>query len=409
VPPAGLPGVKVLKSRNLSISLVVLGVLLQFLGYYTLARKIEPVMYQFYLVAWWSYIILIDGVLGLKDGRRRVFGSGLPWLVTASAAFWCLFELLNLRLQNWFYINVPPEPAVRFPGYFLAFGTVIPAIWLTNELFLRILPEVKVGRLAPGRWQRYEVPMGLLWLALCLAFPTYLFGLAWGFLALVADGINYRRGSPSFTGDLEAGRLKPMLAAVLSGLVCGGLWELWNYWSITKWVYTVPFFERLKLFEMPVLGYVGFAAFGIETMACVNLMEGWVRPGRRRLVAALCALALALGTFCLIDRYTVFSHTSPVSELFFIKEGTRVGLEARGIETSYAIDYRLLSERERQQLALMNLRGLGLENVRRLDEHGVRSIKELAALDETQLSSILSGPNMRRVRIYLNAARAAAR
>jgi predicted flap endonuclease-1-like 5' DNA nuclease len=98
-----------------------------------------------------------------------------------------------------------------------------------------------------------------------------------------------------------------------------------------------------------------------------------------------------------------------VSELFFIKEGTRVGLEARGIETSYAIDYRLLSERERQQLALMNLRGLGLENVRRLDEHGVRSIKELAALDETQLSSILSGPNMRRVRIYLNAARAAAR
>jgi hypothetical protein len=398
----------VLKSRNLSIPLVVLGVLLQFLGYYTLARKIEPVMYQFYLVAWWSYIILIDGVLGLKDGRRSVLGRGLPWLVTASAAFWCLFELLNLRLQNWFYINVPPAPAVRFPGYFLAFGTVIPAVWLTNDLFLRILPEVKAGRLAPGRWQRYEVPMGLLWLALCLAFPTYLFGLVWGFLALVADGINYRRRSPSFTGDLEAGRLKPMLAAVLSGLACGCLWEFWNYWSITKWVYTVPFFERLKLFEMPVLGYVGFAAFGIETMACVNLIKGWVRPGRRRLVAALCALVVAFGTFYLIDRYTVFSYTSPVSELFFIKEGTREMLEARGVETSYGIDPDLLDSSERQQLALMNLRGLGLDNLQRLDEYGVRSIKWLAALDEKELSGILDEPDMRRVRIYLSAARAAA-
>ncbi len=298
-----------------------------------------------------------------------------------------------------------PEPAIRFGGYFLAFGTVIPAICLTNELFLRVLPEVKVCCLAPGRWQRWEVPMGLLWLVLCLAFPTYLFGLAWGFLALVADGINYRRCRPSFTGDLEEGRLKPMLASVLSGLACGGLWELWNYWSITKWVYTVPFFERLKLFEMPVLGYVGFAAFGIETMAFLNLMEGWVRPGRRRLAAALCALVVACGTFVLIDRYTVFSYTSRVKDLFFLSEETRKGLEEKGVETSYGIDYKLLSEREREQLALMQLKGLGLDNLRKLDDHGVYTIAGAAALNENELSGILDEPNMRRVRVYLDVAR----
>jgi hypothetical protein len=395
----------VLKSGNLSAPLIALAILLQCLGYYTLAKKIEPMMYQFYLVSWWSYIMLIDGVLGLKDGRRRVLGGRLPRLVAASAAFWCLFELLNLRLQNWFYINVAPEQAIRFAGYFLAFGTVIPAICLTNELFLRILPEVRCAPLALGRWARYEIPVGLLWLALCLAFPTYLFGLAWGFLALVADGINYRRGWASFTRDLEEGRLKPIAASILSGLACGFLWELWNHWSITKWVYTVPFFERLKLFEMPALGYVGFAAFGIETIAFLNLIEGPIRPGKMRLGASLCALVFAFGSFILIDRYTVFSYTAPVSELFFIKEETRQALEAKGVETSYAIDPRMLDGSERRQLALMHLKGLGVDNLRRLEDHGVCTTAGVAALNEKELSVILGEPDMRRVRIYLDAAR----
>ncbi len=349
---------------------------------------------------------LIGAVLGLKDGRRRVPASRVFRLAVYSAGFWCLFELLNLRLQNWFYINVTPYPVVRFGGYFLAFGTVIPAVYLTNELFLRILPEAKCRPLATGRWGRYEVPAGLLWLVLCLVFPTYLFSLAWGFFALVADGINYRAQRASFLRDLEEGRLKPMLAAVLAGLACGALWEFWNYWSVTKWVYTVPFFESVKLFEMPVLGYVGFAAFGIETMACVTLLSG-IRPGRQQLMACLLALVFAFGTFFLIDRYTVFSYTARVSELFFIDEATRDRLEARGVETSYGIHPGTLTASERQQLDLMNMRGLGLDNLRRLDKHDIRSIKELAALDENQLSAILDEPNMRRVRVYLAAAHAA--
>ena len=164
------------------------------------------------------------------------------------------------------------------------------------------------------------MPFGLLLLVLCLVFPTYFFGLAWGFFALVADGINYRARRASFLRDLEEGRLKPMLAAVLAGLACGVLWEFWNYWSVTKWVYTVPFFESVKLFEMPALGYVGFAAFGIETMACVTLLQG-IRPGRQQLMACLLALVLAFGTFFLIDRYTVFSYTAPVSETVLYRRG----------------------------------------------------------------------------------------
>ncbi len=300
-----------------------------------------------------------------------------------------------------------PYPVVRFGGYFLAFGTVIPAVYLTNELFLRILPEAKCTPLAAGRRGRYEMPFGLLLLVLCLVFPTYFFGLAWGFFALVADGINYRARRASFLRDLEEGRLKPMLAAVLAGLACGVLWEFWNYWSVTKWVYTVPFFESVKLFEMPALGYVGFAAFGIETMACVTLLQG-IRPGRQQLMACLLALVLAFGTFFLIDRYTVFSYTAPVSELFFIDEATRDRLEAKGVETSYGIDPEMLDKDQREELAMMHLKGLGLANVQKLDDHGIDNINALASLSERRLASILDEPNMRRVRVYLAAARAAA-
>ena len=394
--------------KNLSALLVVFAVLLQLFAYYTLIKKIEPFMYQFYIFAWWSYIILIDGILALKTGRHLVLNRRVPYLVAMSAAFWCLFELLNVRLLNWFYINVTDQPAIRFPGYFLAFGTVIPAIYLTKELLCRFLPEVRIRRVSVGAYRLYAAPAGLACLALCLAFPAYFFGLAWGFLALLVDGVNYRRGGTSLARDLENGSLTQILASGLAGMICGFLWEFWNYWSVTKWVYTVPFFEDLKLFEMPALGYIGFALFGLETIAFVNLLEESPYLGRSRVRTSLLALFFALASFLLIDRYTVFSHTAPVDRLFFLTEGTREALESKGVETSYAIDPRMLNEGERRSLALMHLKGLGLENLQKLQEQGVDTIEDLAGLDQDQLSRMIGESNMRRVRVYLKAARRAA-
>ena len=51
---------------------------------------------------------------------------------------------------------------------------------------------------------------------------------------------------------------------MLSGFLCGVLWEFWNYWCGAKWHYTVPIMENLKIFEMPVPGYLGFPAFAFE-------------------------------------------------------------------------------------------------------------------------------------------------
>jgi hypothetical protein len=91
-----------------------------------------------------------------------------------------------------------------------------------------------------------------------LAAPVWL-----GFIFLL-DPLNARLGGESLTADLRARRWDRLINLVLSGLLCGVIWEFWNYWARAKWRYTVPILEHLKVFEMPVPGYLGFPAFALE-------------------------------------------------------------------------------------------------------------------------------------------------
>jgi hypothetical protein len=53
---------------------------------------------------------------------------------------------------------------------------------------------------------------------------------------------------------------------------CGVFWELWNYVAYPKWVYRIPFFDYLRLFEMPALGYLGYLPFGVELYPLARLL-----------------------------------------------------------------------------------------------------------------------------------------
>jgi hypothetical protein len=66
-------------------------------------------------------------------------------------------------------------------------------------------------------------------------------------------------------------------------LICGFFWELWNWKSLAKWIYTVPFVERWHVFEMPLLGYAGYLPFGLE---CLLVVERIVGHDRREFHAA---------------------------------------------------------------------------------------------------------------------------
>jgi len=116
--------------------------------------------------------------------------------------------------------------------------------------------------------ERGFVVFGAVLLALPLVMPrhvaAYLFALVWvGFIFLL-DPINRRLGLASLLADLEQGRRGRLCALLVSGWVCGWLWEFWNYWASAKWRYAVPMYQRLKIFEMPAPGYLGFLPFALE-------------------------------------------------------------------------------------------------------------------------------------------------
>jgi hypothetical protein len=391
---------------NLPFIVLFLAALVHVSAYLLLARRIEPFMYNFYIVAWWSYIAMADAALALKSKRFLVFNRNLPFLVVLSAAFWCVFELINLRIRNWYYINIPSIGLIRFVGYLLAYGTVIPGIYVTKEAFSTLLGSIRVRPLSCSRLRPAScMALGLLLFVILMFFPSQFFFLAWIFLIPIIEGYSYAKGRWCFMGDLERGEAGNLISSVLSGLVCGLLWETWNYWAISKWVYSIPSFETFKLFEMPILGYFGFVFFSLETILFVSFIHESQLVRRHRSWTAIIALTFSLASFAAIDRYTVFSYTATVDQLSFLPQYEREELKRKGIETSFAIDPQQLNQQEKASLALLHLKGLGPANLEKLRQRGIKSVPELARMTEEELSNAIGEKNKRRLRVYLRAAR----
>ncbi|MBI5586494.1 MAG: hypothetical protein HY892_22005, partial [Deltaproteobacteria bacterium] len=83
-----------------------------------LVLRLEPVTTHFYSLIWWPYILTVDGLVyrlrghSLIKNRKREFLLLIPW----SVALWLIFEAFNLVLRNWYYIGVPREMSLRWPG-----------------------------------------------------------------------------------------------------------------------------------------------------------------------------------------------------------------------------------------------------------------------------------------------------
>ena len=67
------------------------------------------------------------------------------------------------------------------------------------------------------------------------------------------------------------------VSAALAALVCGVFWEMWNYWSLARWTYSIPYVHRFSIFEMPLLGYAGYLPFGLECTAVAALVQDLVQ------------------------------------------------------------------------------------------------------------------------------------
>jgi hypothetical protein len=297
------------------IALFLLSIFLCIFGYYTLLNRIEPFLYYFYAASWWSYIIFLDAILAKRKKQFLVLNKDLILTIFVSCAFWCLFEVINLRLDNWFYANLPKGIFERYLGYLLAFGTVVPAIYLTTEFVYMLVGDIRIKPFRIKHYSSCAIVSGLLLLFAVYLLPSSCFAFTWVFLALVLDGYNYSKGYPSFMADFEQGSGGKFAATLVSGLICGLLWEAWNFRSVSRWVYHVPLFNDLKLFEMPLPGYLGFPPFALETITFVNFLHGTKVLRRHYLVILALSILVAAISFSLIDRHTVlsFAAKNPIS------------------------------------------------------------------------------------------------
>ena len=228
-------------------------------------------------IVWTGYILFIDAIVFRLQGRSLVVNERTELLVIVfiSIGGWWLVELYNApRFWNsdlelwWHYHNLEPNPYLRRVGYDWAFATIYPAMFLTAQVFA----ASAFAKQKQFRAIRYSRPSLYAMIALGVAgvllplvvVSAWLAPVLWLSFIFLLDPINYLRGWPSIIGDLARGNWRRLLSLLASGLLCGLLWEFWNYWATTKWTYTVPYLGNVKIFEMPVLGYLGFPPFAVE-------------------------------------------------------------------------------------------------------------------------------------------------
>jgi hypothetical protein len=263
----------------LGLGVVVLGMALAVARIEIAAQNLTP-------VCWTGFILAVDGALALRGSSwLRNAPKELLLMAAISIPSWLLFEFYDRpRFWSaagpelwWHYSGLPPWPWRGF-GYAWSFATITPAMLLLAELFEPAAARI-AGKGGGGRVPR-ELDVVLAFVGAILAgipflWPSPFFAadvwLAW---PLLLDPINHRLGRPSLLGDLEAGRRSRPVALLASGLACGVLWESWNWLASARWSYTVPFLGGVKLYEMPVLGFLGFAPFALAVFALYQFMRG---------------------------------------------------------------------------------------------------------------------------------------
>ncbi len=422
-------------------------------GIWTLAADVPGWNAVWYLFAWYGWLLLLDAAVWKLGGRSWIAAQGrrLPALLFWSVPFWYLYEAYNLRLENWYYVFTLREDRLQFLVSLLAFATVLPACFVHAEL-VRVLGLGERLRWRPLRVGiGVELVVGALAVASIVAplvWPRWAFPLVWGATLWLPELVNWRRGGESLLRDLSLGRPQRLLQLLAGGLLAGLVWELLNFWARCKWIYTVPFFDRLKLFEMPLLGFLGFPPLAVAAFATWSLLlpvearrDGEERdqraPGssaRRRVVlVALGALSLL---FCvqvfghmLVD--TVRSRRPLLGELAGLGAGSADALARAGIPSPERLE-RAVARRglaavaaearvppaklapAARHAALALHKGMGTRAAAQLIAIGVHDVATLGRQDAAALAARLRAlgnrtssdvPRLAEVKVWVEAAR----
>ena len=244
-----------------------------------------PLQRYTFFPLWLGFIIAVNALTHCATGTCLMETNRRGWLrlFAASAIFWWGFEWLNRFVHNWHYLAAEDFGALGYAVHAtVCFSTVLPAVaavaeWCSTRATLQ-------ARLAAGpvwHWPERRatgiafVIGGAAALVLTGVWPLQFYAALWAApLALLAGFGIVSRGEGLWS-EVTRGDWRRIGNFALAALVCGFFWEMWNYPSLAKWIYTVPYTDRWHIFEMPALGYLGYLPFGLE---CLLVIE-WLRAG----------------------------------------------------------------------------------------------------------------------------------
>jgi hypothetical protein len=231
---------------------------------------------------WLAFIMVINALCYRQRGHCLMLDRPAFFLLLfpLSAVFWWFFEYLNRFVQNWYYIG-PRFSAWEYFWYAtLPFSTVLPAVlslhdWLLSARWLR----QRFDRLNP---LRIRFPKILAALTLMLSagglmaigiWPNILFPLLWVSPLLIILSLQTLMNERHILSGPAEGNWSKAVAAAMAALICGVFWEMWNFYSLAKWQYSISFVHRYQIFEMPLLGYAGYLPFGLQCAVVGSLLE----------------------------------------------------------------------------------------------------------------------------------------
>ena len=238
---------------------------------------------------WLGYIGVVNALTYARSGSCMLLHRPkyLALLFIASAFFWWYFEYLNRFVQNWYYSGIQDLSPVLYALFAtLPFSTVLPAVLSTYEL-LATIPKLQAGlktyTVIDNQYPRLTAliilataAFGLLGIGI---YPDYLYPLLWLSPLFILTGIQRLGGRQTIFSALRQGDWRRIFLLAVSALVCGFFWEMWNYFSAAKWLYSIPFVEKFHIFEMPLLGYAGYLPFGLECGVIADYCEIKSEPG----------------------------------------------------------------------------------------------------------------------------------
>lgn len=239
-----------------------------------------------YAAQWAGFILVVNALCVKRSGSSPLTTHTKAYLLSfpVSSAFWWFFEYLNRYVWNWYYVGVPQEISA-FKYILVAtvfFSTVIPGIVAVAALLgtFRAFSDETYSGMAKVNVRSHLsvcllVVIALVGLTGVVFIPQFTFPLLWysplaGFVL-----IQVLLGEKSVFDVLRTGSWGIVVRFAVAALVCGFVWETWNYYSLTKWVYNVPWVTRFHIWEMPLIGYSGYLPFGLECAA----VAAWMNAG----------------------------------------------------------------------------------------------------------------------------------